>query len=217
MKKRIVAVLFFVAWMPMATFGIDAGDGGGAGGLLGDVKDGLTAEQKKIVDAAAKAQNLKASQLANSIISEPLSAKEAGCLDQIMGVDLSVFKVNGVGSIWDAAYNMVMNQIKNLSCSAVSDWAKDQTGRVDDLLSNGIDMDEMGDIWSGGATDPKTPPDVSEYVGTSGMGKVPPPPGSSGSKGGMQYQDHGPGPNYRELSDKMDEMVEKNIFWGGSK
>lgn len=117
--------------------------------------------------------------------------KEAACLDQILDIDLSIFKVGGTGSIWDAAYKMIMDQIKNLTCGAVSDWAKDQTSRVDDLMSNGMDMDEIDDIWSGGAGEPQEIPDVGGYVGTSDMGKIPEAPGANSSNQGMQYQPAG--------------------------
>lgn len=90
-------------------------------------QDAAVAQHKADVNTSAKSA-------IDSIISSPLSAKDAGCLDGILGLDLSFFAVDAL-DLWGPLYDQFKNQLLSQACSAATDYVNSQTAQLTASLS----------------------------------------------------------------------------------
>ena len=82
-------------------------------------------QQKAQVQTLLADMNQSAKDVADTVISNPQNAIDAGCLSGIQGVDLSVFTIDFT-NIWGAIYTTVKDKIVNQACTASTDWVNNQ-------------------------------------------------------------------------------------------
>lgn len=108
--------------------------------LPGFAQDTSVSEQQaEAVRQVMVALNRSSNEIGQQIFSEPQRAAEAGCLDGIKGIDLSVFTVDFT-SAWSALTREIKDRILNGTCSAASDWANDQTAALETSMEGPMGM-----------------------------------------------------------------------------
>lgn len=95
--------------------------------------DSVAEQQRDAVRQIMVALNQSSNEIGQEIFSEPQRASDAGCLDGIKGIDLSVFQVD-ITSVWAALASAVKDNILNSTCNAASDWANEQTAALETSL-----------------------------------------------------------------------------------
>lgn len=90
----------------------------------------IAEQQADAVRELMIAMNQSSNEIGQQIFTAPQRASDAGCLDGIMSIDLSVFRVDFT-SAWSAILGQVKDAILNTTCSAASDWANDQTAALE--------------------------------------------------------------------------------------
>lgn len=103
----------------------------------------VSEQQAEAVRQVMVALNQSSNEIGQQIFSEPQRAAEAGCLDGIKGIDLSVFTVDFT-SAWSALTREIKDQILNGTCSAASDWANDQTAALETSMEAPMGMGSIG-------------------------------------------------------------------------
>ena len=131
--NRLKVILFSMALIPAPIFAQQAG--GEANNALscpsGD--DSIACKHKEQVEAIWVDMNKSATYLTDELIQNPDSAIEAGCLNDIMQVDLSVITVDPYG-IWNSVYAGLKDQLMNMACSAVEDKLNEASAYLDAKL-----------------------------------------------------------------------------------
>lgn len=99
----------------------------------------VSEQQAEAVRQTMVALNQSSNEIGQQIFSAPQSASEAGCLDGIKGIDLSVFTVDFT-SAWSALTKEIKDSILNGTCSAATDWANDQTAALETNMETPLGM-----------------------------------------------------------------------------
>lgn len=99
----------------------------------------VSEQQAQAVRQVMVALNRNSNEIGQRIFSEPQRAADAGCLDGIKGIDLSVFRVDFT-SAWSALTREIKDQILNGTCSAASDWANDQAAALETSMEAPMGM-----------------------------------------------------------------------------
>lgn len=87
-------------------------------------------QQNQAVRDIMVALNQSSNEIGQQMFTEPQRASDAGCLDGIKGINLSVFRID-ITSAWTALTSQLKDQILNGTCSAATDWANDQTSALE--------------------------------------------------------------------------------------
>lgn len=94
----------------------------------------IIAAQNAATDTHITNINSAAKTVLDSIVSTPQTAKDAGCLDGILGLDLQLFAVD-ITNIWGPLYNQFKQQLLSQACSAATDYVNAQTAQLTGKLS----------------------------------------------------------------------------------
>jgi len=100
-------------------------------------QDDMTASEKQNEKINLLMESMKTAgrERINSIVVTPPSTEELGCLTNIRGIDISVFKVDPLDA-WGLLYDQLKKQLYNQVCKGVSDWTNDVNTLVDNALQN---------------------------------------------------------------------------------
>ncbi len=138
-------------------------------------------KQQAAVRNAMAVLNQSSHSIGKKVFSEPQKAAEAGCLDSIKGIDLSVLKVD-ITSAWSSITKKMKDQIMNANCSAASDWAKEQASALETSMSGPLGTVSIS-ISQGNSTDDwqsvkkedvkLSDTELGSKVTTGTLGKVP--------------------------------------------
>ena len=125
--------------------------------------------------------NQAAKVVADTVVTDPQSSKDAGCLDGILGIDVSVFTIDPTNAL-NGAYQTIMNMIKNDACNAATSWVNAQTAALDVSLEapfgiGSIDISQgstLSDWQNVVSTDVEiSNQEIYDKVGSKTLGRVP--------------------------------------------
>jgi hypothetical protein len=150
------------------------------GSASASVPSSIADAQKQQVEAILVDMNQSAQDVAG-LIDEPQSAWDAGCLDDLMSVDLSVFTIDFT-NIWGALYQTMKDQIVNMACSAATDWVNQQTQQLQTQLqapfglggisiTQGTGINEWQSAVTGNVELDNT--ELNQQVSTATLGTIP--------------------------------------------
>lgn len=166
--------------------------------------------------------NQSAKEVADTVISNPQNAIDAGCLNNIMGIDLDVFAVD-LTNIWSTIYGTIKSQIVDSACSASNDWVNQQTSVLDQSLeapmglgSISISQGSAIDEWqSVSTTDVElNNNEITTHVSTDVLGEVPMPSVINNAPSTVSNSDTSPAQNTNDLEDEMENMLDLGKLWG---
>jgi hypothetical protein len=178
-------------------------------------------QQKEQVQTLLADMNQSAKDVADTIISDPQNAIDAGCLDGIQGIDLSVFSVDFT-NIWGALYGSIKDQIINQACTAATDWVNSQTAALDTTLeapfglgsisvSQGTALTEWQSALSTDVEMDST--ELATQVTTDTLGQVPAPGIVSGAVKKATANQTTPGHNKEEWEEKIEDALDVKQLW----
>tara|TARA_R110001583_G_scaffold176714_1_gene331511 strand:- start:3776 stop:4465 length:690 start_codon:yes stop_codon:yes gene_type:complete len=107
-----------------------------------DGDDSLACRQKENIEEIWVDMNQSASTVVDDIMTAPEAAVEAGCLDDIRSIDLSVMTVDPY-SLWSEIYSSLKDQLTSQVCSAVEDKINEQTEKLDTTLEAPLGLGEV--------------------------------------------------------------------------
>ena len=150
---------------------------------LSSAQESIADAQRAQIQTLLAGMNQNAKEVADTVISEPQNAIDAGCLSDIQGIDLSVFTVDFT-NIWGVLYNALKDQILNQVCTAASDWVNSQNAGLDTTLqapfglgsaglSQGTALNDWQSALSADVEMDST--EIATQVTTDTLGQVPPP------------------------------------------
>jgi len=178
-------------------------------------------QQKAQVQTLLADMNQSAKDVADTIISDPQNAIDAGCLDGIQGIDLSVFSVDFT-NIWGALYGSIKDQIINQACTAATDWVNSQTAALDTTLeapfglgsisiSQGSALTEWQSALSTDVEMDST--ELATQVTTDTLGQVPAPGIVSGAVKKASANQTTPGHDKEEWEEKIEDALDVKQLW----
>lgn len=91
-------------------------------------------QQRSQIDALMANLNTDAKNVVDTVVSAPQDAIDSGCLDGILGLDLSVFSVD-LTNLWGPLYDQFKNQLLSQACSAATDYVNSQTAQLATTLN----------------------------------------------------------------------------------
>jgi len=115
----------------------------------GQEKESLAKEQAKEVENLMVSLQKKFKESQDDIVAAPQKAIEAGCLDNIFSVDLSVFAIDPA-NLWDQVYKEIKDQIINLACSATESYINEHTKKLEAKLEAPYGLGSIG-VGQGGS------------------------------------------------------------------
>lgn len=142
----------------------------------------VSEQQAEAVRQVMVALNQSSNEIGQQIFSEPQRAADAGCLDGIKGIDLSVFTVDFT-SAWSALTREIKDRILNGTCSAAADWANEQAAALETSMEGPMGMGSITlsqgtaiDDWQSVTREDVELSDseLSTKVTTGTLGQVPP-------------------------------------------
>jgi hypothetical protein len=178
-------------------------------------------QQKQQVQTLLADMNQSAKEVADTVISDPQNAIDAGCLSGIQGIDLSVFSVDFT-NIWGALYNSIKDQIVNQACSAATDWVNNQTAALDTQLQapfglGSISISQgsaLNDWQSALSTDVEMDStELATKVTTDTLGQVPAPGIVSGAVKKASATQDTPGHNKEDWEEKIEDALDVQTLW----
>jgi len=176
----------------------------------------LAEDQTEQINQLLVELNKSSKEVADDVISTPQTASDAGCLDGIQGIDLSVFSVD-FANIWGALYNTVKDQIVNSVCEASSDWVNDQASVLDTNLeaplglgSITIDQGSAINDWQSVVTADVelSNAELATQVTTDTLGQVPAPSIVSGAIKKAETSEQTPGHDKEQLEEELENMLD---------
>jgi len=181
----------------------------------------LAEQQKEQIRTLLADMNQSAKEVADTVISEPQSAEDAGCLSDVQGIDLSLFTVDLL-NVWGALYDTIKDQIISGTCDAATNYINQQSGQLDTNLeapfglgSISISQSSAIDDWQSVVTS-DVELDNTELVTkvtTDTLGQVPPPSVVSNSIQKAESSSDTPSHNKKEIEESLEEMLSlKTLF-----
>lgn len=132
MKKLSLGALILITLsQPSLAQQMPSGQGGAFSCPEGD--DSIACKQKAQIEEIWVDMNKSATYLTDELVQNPQSVIEAGCLDGIMQMDLSVITIDPYG-IWNTVYAGIKDQLINMACSAVQDKINEATEYLETKL-----------------------------------------------------------------------------------
>lgn len=181
----------------------------------------IAEQQRQQVQTLLADMNQSAKDVADTVISEPQSAIDAGCLSSIQGIDLSVFSVDFT-NIWGALYNTIKDQIVNSACTAATDWVNNQTAALDTTLQapfglGSISVSQgsaLNDWQSALSTDVEMDnTELATQVTTDTLGTVPPPSVVNGAVNKASANQNTPGHNKEDWENRIEDALDVKQLW----
>ncbi|MFA0809394.1 hypothetical protein [Microbulbifer epialgicus] len=178
-------------------------------------------QQKQQVETLLADMNQSAKEVADTVISDPQSAIDGGCLSDIQSIDLSVFAVDFTNT-WGALYNTIKDEIINQGCTAATDWVNSQTAALDTSLQAPFGLGSISvsqgtaltDWQSALATDVEMDStELATQVTTETLGQVPPPGIVSGAVKKASANQDTPGHNKEEWEEKLEDALDFKTLW----
>lgn len=178
-------------------------------------------QQKAQVQTLLADMNQSAKDVADTVISDPQNAIDAGCLSSIQGIDLSVFSVDFT-NIWGALYSTIKDQIINQACTAATDWVNNQAAALDTTLQAPFGLGSISvsqgaaltDWQSALSTDVKMDStELATQVTTDTLGQVPAPGIVSGAVKKASANQTTPGHDKEEWEDKIEDALDVKQLW----
>jgi len=177
----------------------------------------ITQRQRQALNELIKKENMKTHDVVEAVISEPLSMREAACLDSLFSIDLSIFKPSGV-SIWDVVYDQIMDEIRSQTCDAAGDWVEQQNQRVQDMLADGELTDgEAPDLnWDNGNPEDlkMDEAELHEYTNTETLGDIPEVATPDGNNSGLGNATESGSVDTSTIESRLNEMLNHNDLFG---
>lgn len=178
-------------------------------------------QQKAQVQTLLADMNQSAKDVADTVISNPQNAIDAGCLSGIQGVDLSVFTIDFT-NIWGAIYTTVKDKIVNQACTASTDWVNNQASALDTTLqapfglgsisvSQGSALNDWQSALSADVTMDST--ELATKVTTDTLGQVPPPGIVSGAVRKATASQSTPGHDKEMWESKIEDALDVKQLW----
>jgi len=182
----------------------------------------IAEQQKQQVDTLLADMNQSARDIAYTVISDPQSALDGGCLSSLQGIDLSIFSVD-IASIWGALYNITKSQILNQACTATTDWANNQTSALDTTLqapfglgsisvSQGSALNDWQSVLSTDVELDNT--EIATLVTTKNLGQIPAPGIVSAGVQKASANQTTPGHDKEAWEDRIGEALDLKQLWG---
>lgn len=181
----------------------------------------IAEQQKEQVQKLLVEMNQSSKELADTIISEPQKAIDAGCLDSIHGIDLSVFTIDFT-NIWGALYNSIKDKILNQACDAANTWANSQMAKLNTTLEAPLGLGKITigqgtaiKDWQSAVTkDVKMDnTELATQVTTDTLGQVPPPGLVSKAVKKAEASQDTPGHNKEDWEAKIKDMLDIKQLW----
>jgi hypothetical protein len=91
--------------------------------------DDIKIAQTQAADEVKVGLNKQRMTTLDSVVSTPQSAKDAGCLDGILGVNLGVFTVD-FANLWAPLYDQFKSDLLSQACAAATDYVNQQTAQL---------------------------------------------------------------------------------------
>lgn len=183
---------------------------------VSNAADTIAEQQADQIEQVLIDMNKSAKEVADTVISDPQNAIDAGCLDDIQGIDLSVFTVDFT-NIWGALYQQIKDGLVNAGCTASTDWINQQTAMLDGTLTAPLGLGSISisqgsavDDWqSVVATDVEM--DSSELVNqvsTDTLGNIPGVGTIGGATNRVSSQKETPASDKSEYEAKIKDMLD---------
>lgn len=178
-------------------------------------------QQKAQVQTLLADMNQSAKDVADTVISDPQNAIDAGCLSGIQGIDLSVFSVDFT-NIWGALYSSIKDQIINQACTAATDWVNNQTAALDTTLQAPFGLGSISVSQGSALTDWQSAlstdvemdsTELATQVTTDTLGQVPAPGIVSGAVKKASANQTTPGHDKEEWEDKIEDALDVKQLW----
>lgn len=188
---------------------------------ISNAADTIAEQQAEQIEQILVDMNQSAKEVADTVISDPQNAIDAGCLDDIQGIDLSVFTVDFT-NIWGPLYQQIKDQLINAACSASTDWVNQQTAMLDGTLTAPLGLGSISisqgsavDEWqSVVATDVEMDSaELIDQVSTDTLGKIPGVGTIGGSTNRVSSQKQTPSSDKSEYEAKIKEMLDVKQLW----
>lgn len=186
------------------------------------------AEQTSVADQQAQAVrdimvalNQSSNEIGQQIFTEPQRAADAGCLDGIKGIDLSVFRVD-ITSAWTALTSQIKDQILNGTCSAASDWANDQTAALETSMDAPYGLGNISLTQGNAVTDWQsvtkqdvelTAAELAQKVTTGTLGQVPNRTIPSAAADTIESNENTPSSDKEGLEAEMPQILNFKQLW----
>jgi hypothetical protein len=116
-----------------------------------DSDDSLACQQKSQIEAIWVDMNQSANTLVDDIMTFPESAVEAGCLDNIRSIDISILTIDPL-SIWTDIYSSLKDELISQVCSAVEDKVNELSAELETDLEAPLGLGSIS-ITSGYSID----------------------------------------------------------------
>ncbi|MCH9665909.1 MAG: hypothetical protein K0U41_08710 [Gammaproteobacteria bacterium] len=178
-------------------------------------------QQNQAVQEIMVALNQSSNEIGQQIFTEPQRAADAGCLDGIKGIDLSVFRID-ITSAWTALTSQIKDQILNGTCSAATDWANEQTTALDTNMDipyglGNISLSQgnaVGDWQSVIKQDVEmTSEELSQRVTTGTLGQVPNRTIPSAAADTLGSNENTPSNDKEELEKELPKILNFKQLW----
>lgn len=189
--------------------------------LSSNAQTTIAEQQQEQVQTLLADMNQSAKEVADTVISDPQSAIDAGCLSNIQGIDLSVFSVDFT-NIWGTLYSAVKDQIVNSGCTASTDWVANQTAGLDTTLQAPFGLGSisvaqgsaLNDWQSALSTDVEMDnTELAAKVTTDTLGQVPPPSVINGAINKASANQDTPRHNKEDWENKIEDALDVKQLW----
>lgn len=128
--KKLSCLALAVCLLPTSTTAQESVENSGGAFSCPEGDDSIACHQKKQVEEIWIDMNQSVSTLTDELVTNPDKAIEAGCLDDIMQLDLSVITVDPYG-VWNTVYAGLKDELMNMACSAVEEKLNEATAYLD--------------------------------------------------------------------------------------
>ena len=177
--------------------------------------------QRDQVSLVLADMNKSAKEVIDTVVRDPQNAIDAGCLDGIMGIDVSVFAIDHT-NVLNGVYQTIMNMIKNDVCNAATAWVNAQTAELDITLEapfglGSIDISQgstVSDWQNVVSTDVEiSNQEIYDKVGTKTLGRVPTHQENLDVANELAPTGISPSQDKREKEQSLFEMIDVKQIW----
>ncbi len=181
----------------------------------------IAEQQASQVDKILVDMNQSSKEVADTVISNPQKAIDAGCLDGINSIDLSVMTIDWT-STWLAIYLALKDKLMNGICNAAEDWANKQTSMLDEKLEAPIGLGNISVTQGSAIKDwqsvQKTDVELSNQelatkVSTEALGNVPSPVIHNTNNTKASSNKDSPSSDKSKWEEKAEERLNMKSLW----
>jgi hypothetical protein len=86
-------------------------------------------KQQAEIEGLMVGLNKNAKSTIDAVVSAPQDAIDSGCLDGILGLDLSVFSID-LTNLWGPLYDQMKSDLLSQACAAATDYVNQQTAQL---------------------------------------------------------------------------------------